>query len=367
MNYIKKNKLLKSIISDDAGQSRDFFIEWASNINFDLIKWNEFILLPQAYNKLNSQITDKNIVGRIKGFQKYTWYKNNLLLKRLVEVAVKFKESNIDFIILKGAALQLTIYKNYSLRPMADTDIIINPKHLKSACEILVALGFSPATKVATVSLNNDYFTASHAYAFKDTKYDKALELELDLHIHLLSRRYSSKYDLDLWIRSDLIDLDSVKIRVLKPTEQIFHILVHSFEWEFEPNLLWVIDAYRIIETGFIDWKELIKLAVFYEVVLEINSALTLLKQDFDMKIPESVLKELSKIKISNLSKIEFYFKQKKFGFIRNLVLAYVAYLRAKNDNKNFISFIKARWGVKHAYQLPYYAFKEYLKRFGLK
>ncbi|MFH0782674.1 MAG: nucleotidyltransferase family protein [Pseudomonadota bacterium] len=361
---MQKNILLKSIFAKDMQQSITYFEKWASSVDFDAIKWRELCLLPQINKKLGKNILDQNILGRIKDFQEYIWCRNNLLIKRLKEVTEELAKHRIDIIVLKGAALQLSVYKDLSLRPMADNDVIVKIQDLERTCELLSKLDFVPETKVVSNSFENDYFTTSHAYAFKDIKYNKALELELDVHVHLLTRRYSSKYYLDLWERTEVVPLGSYGIKILRPTEQFFHILVHSFEWEFDPNLIWAVDLYEMLELYQIDWNELIALARFYDVVLEVKAGLFMLKKEYGFDIPDSIFNQLSEINVSFVSKMEFFLKQKRFGFFRNFVLAYIAYLRSQDGKGSFITFIKKRWGVKRTYELPYYTFKEYIKRF---
>ncbi len=345
-------------------QSIMYFEKWASSVDFETIKWRELCLLPQIGKKLGKNIQDQNILGRINSFQEYTWYRSSLLIKRLEEVAEELKKHGIDFIVLKGAALQLSVYNDLSLRPMADNDIIIKIQDLKITCELLGKLDFVPAIKVVSSNFEDDYFKTSHAYTFNDTKYNKELELELDLHVHLLTRRYSEKYYLDLWERTVTVPLGTNEIKILRPTEQFFHILVHSFEWEFDPNLIWVVDLYKLREHYQIDWDELLFIAIFYDVVLEVKTGLFILKQEYGFDIPDSFIDQFSRENISFISNLEFYFKQKRFGFFRNLVLAYIAYLRSQDGKGDFIDFIKTRWGIKRTYELPYYMFKEYIKRF---
>jgi len=56
-------------------------------------------------------------------------------------VARAFDETGIPLMLLKGAALQLLIYRRPYLRPMSDVDCMVQPEDLDRAVAVLSSLG----------------------------------------------------------------------------------------------------------------------------------------------------------------------------------------------------------------------------------
>jgi hypothetical protein len=68
-----------------------------------------------------------------------------LRLEQIIGICEHFTAAGIPIVLLKGAALALTVYDEPLLRPMADIDIWLQPEHLAGAADLLQGLGFQLA------------------------------------------------------------------------------------------------------------------------------------------------------------------------------------------------------------------------------
>jgi hypothetical protein len=68
-----------------------------------------------------------------------------LLVRRELQRALAaLLEVGIEPVLLKGTALAYTVYPEPSLRPRADTDVLVDPSHAGRVREVLTARGYTP-------------------------------------------------------------------------------------------------------------------------------------------------------------------------------------------------------------------------------
>ena len=105
--------------------------------------------------------------------------------KAVLEVAREFNRSGIELILLKGAALILTLYKkDAALRPMSDIDILVRKADLPRAEDLLRSLGYEEdyprLSKRFKTMLSRDYFL-NHGVHFVYFRGDVRLELHWNI------------------------------------------------------------------------------------------------------------------------------------------------------------------------------------------
>lgn len=71
--------------------------------------------------------------------------RNLTLFQELRRILQALNNGRIKVMVLKGASLAETVYKNPVLRPMSDLDLLIREKNLGEVERKLLDLGYSPA------------------------------------------------------------------------------------------------------------------------------------------------------------------------------------------------------------------------------
>ena len=70
--------------------------------------------------------------------------RNTILYEKYLELKEILEEAGIEAVLLKGMALELTVYGNMGLRQMNDIDLYIDRKDCLRAWELLIEKGYKP-------------------------------------------------------------------------------------------------------------------------------------------------------------------------------------------------------------------------------
>jgi hypothetical protein len=103
---------------------------------------------------------------------------NRVRAKTMAEVLAAFQASNIDALVLKGAALAHLIYPQPGLRPMRDVDLLVSPSQARQAQNLLAELGFN-------ASLPGDSLPAKHLPNAQ--RRAEGLPVSIEIHHNLYS------------------------------------------------------------------------------------------------------------------------------------------------------------------------------------
>jgi hypothetical protein len=91
---------------------------------------------PSAATKLNW------LFERCQEVYFQTLANNTLLYQELTSILNAFQQAGIPLVVLKGAALAITVYDDIGLRPMGDLDLLVQPSHLERAISLFKHLGY---------------------------------------------------------------------------------------------------------------------------------------------------------------------------------------------------------------------------------
>ncbi len=299
--------------------------QWKSIVGLDVhLDHGSYRLLPLLYKNLQRYIVEDPFVGRLKGIYRLEWSKNQRLLYEMNKVLKYLHDAGIQTMILKGAALTVLIYKNYSVRPMGDIDILVPTSQISLTINLLKDAGWIPITNFI-----DDDLRYLHAIAFKDQ-----FGNELDLHWHHLIECHGNNYDWDFWERSVSIQLADVSTLALNPTDTLLHVIVHGVRWNPLPPIRWIADAMSLINSldKKIEWTHFINQTKKYKVVLRVKEALHYLQDKFQAGIPMSIMDKINQIPISFTERLEYrYFNEAPHGtntFYNKYAINLVIYLR---------------------------------------
>jgi hypothetical protein len=229
--------------------------KWQINTKLETLDPGSYRMLPLLYHNLSVHGIEHPTLSKMKGVYRHTWAQNQLLLYRITQVLIALQEAEIPTLLLKGAALITLYYQNQGLRPMSDFDLLVPKAKIPQAIDILQALEWLPETIPD--------FSNHHAHTFKNQGQ------ELDLHWSFIPESIAHPQAEDIWQRAIPCPLPAL---ALSPTDQLFHICVHGFQWNPMPSLRWVADAIVLLKhQPQLDWNRLIDLAICYELVLPLK------------------------------------------------------------------------------------------------
>ena len=342
--------------------------EWNSLVDFEQdVEYASFRMLPLLYNNLNAHGVKDPLMLRLKGIYRKSWSNNHLLFYSTAQVLKLLHSNEIPTIVMKGIALTIGVYKNYSVRPMADMDILIPLSQSRKTIEILKRTGW--------ILQNEQHLEFNLKYGRSATFYDSE-KTELDLHWHPIFEAHDSISERDFWDMSVPLEVAGEKTRAFCVTDNFFHTIVHGLRYNPEPPIRWVADAMTILNSKdcTIEWDRLLHHTSKFRVSLQMKDALTYLTKNFQAQVSRNFLDEIEKIKLTFSDRLVFR-HAKKYGdenphtVYEKLYSVYAAYLRQSNytglwaQHVGFIKYMRFRTKEKPYFRIMIYYFSLLFKK----
>jgi hypothetical protein len=101
-----------------------------------------FGLLPLLYERLAAVAPDEPQLQLLHGTYRSTWYRNQLLLERLVGLLPPLRDRGIDALVVGGAAAVRRWYPALGSRPVSPLELIIPPAAVPAVCAASVGSGW---------------------------------------------------------------------------------------------------------------------------------------------------------------------------------------------------------------------------------
>lgn len=333
----------------------DAWKEWKSSVDVEELDPGSHRMLPLLYRNLKSQGIKDPSMYKYKGVYDQTWYGNHILFFTVASLLRSFHDAGIETMIIKGAALTVFYYRDYSLRPMNDFDVLIHTEQVLPAIHLLQKLGWTPVD----FSPTEEYISVSFSHGFR---YGNGQEV--DLHWHLLSQCRETDSDEDFWEEAVVAKFHDIPTHVLIPTDQLFHSCIHGAKWNYSPpRFRWVADAAIILNTAQseIDWNRLIAQARKRRLVLPLRETLKYLHNVLDAPIPPEILQSIQDLPVATTEHIEYKVNVSPATRWTLVLDLWCQHLRLMGNTKlvckliSFPRFLRCIWG-QSLWKLPFYA-----------
>jgi len=178
---------------------------------------------------------------------------NILFKEELDRVLFSLRDVGVEVIVLKGIALGMTTYPDFSLRPMNDVDLLVRKEDFKRVREKLLGMGYEDQT-----SGPEDFLK----------KIAKNVTMDIDVHTDLLNvtrvktRGKAHKLNIeDFWKRAVTIERDGQLFKMLSPEDNLLDLCLHLVLHHGFSKLIWAIDIACFIKhhNGILDWSRFLK------------------------------------------------------------------------------------------------------------
>lgn len=247
-------------------------------------------IAPLLYYNL-SEIADKRVPEKVVGYLRKLYNgnvaRNILVYDALSKVLNAFEHDGIDVIVLKGAALAETIYRDIGLRPFSDVDILVRESDLQSAKKQLPELGYRLDEEVSPEKYNEE-FGCDLYYIGKVN----ILEIHWDILRKTKSDRYTRVEIEKIWERAVPAKIAGVDTFMMSPEDMLLHFCVHLPKHRYN-RLIWLCDVLELIEQTDIDWEYVVETAEKYRTKAYMYYGLHFTDVLLGCEIPEEVLNEL--------------------------------------------------------------------------
>jgi hypothetical protein len=329
---------------------------WTDLIDVNKIDQDSYRLLPLAVHNLKKEGIKDPFLKRFGGLKKKTWYKNQILFKTLKDILLLFHKNRIRTIVLKGAALIPLYFKDLSIRPQNDVDILIRPESVSLASRMLENSGWKIKGRPKK-GLKEETLDVRSAVTF-----EKGTISSIDLHWHAVKECIYPEADYDFWKYARPMKINGIDTAVMSPTDQFYltciHASRHQVKWEPLPTVSWIADCIYILRGSHneIDFNRMLAQAQKHNLVFPLWIALEYLNQEYIGTSPSVFMNQFRKTKISPFEYKEIRTRQMASPFIGPFILKWYVYRRSIRKEKN-LNYVVKIWGflkfLQRHYELP--------------
>jgi len=280
---------------------------------------------------LDVKAHDYNI---LRGVYFKNWWVQTVFQKSNLSFLSTLDESFPPFAILKGVALQNTVYSHDPrTRPCDDIDIFVYSNARLDAAKYLLSNGFE---------LDNVY-SLEYVMNFRKSASFKKDDLSIDLNWGL--HEYSKDTEYQKKIEFHKVEIDKVRFNILSDTINLVHTIIHGAGWNSVSSTRWILDAALLIQNKVIDWT------LFVDFVIENGWQYPLVDQlnylsEFGVEIPGEVIQGITKSKIDYWGKAMYFYQRQPSKFARRVnrtiysdYLTYITNEGLRNSILNYIKF----------------------------
>jgi hypothetical protein len=217
---------------------------------------------------------------------------NNLRARAALEPLFEgLNQAGIEVMLLKGAALNRSMYARPDLRPMTDVDLLIKPQDVPSTTALLKSAGCRRGFDL----IRDDFFPKYHYEAEFLT--DSTNPVRIDLHARPFRPLRVSRTMPDDAFFDDAACVQWGNAEALIPSTEnmLIHLTAHA-AFHGCSRLLWLYDIHRFLLTcsNKVDWDRFLKRAETWRLSLAVWEGIHSATKFFGKSCPETVLRTLA-------------------------------------------------------------------------
>jgi len=261
-------------------------------------------LLYRNLKRINGDsITPDEVIEELREIYFNTAASNIILLDGLGKVLKAFADEEIPVMVLKGAALLETVYRDIGLRPMADIDLLIKKEDLGRIDESLKRLGYSsPYNWSDYMDISTNLYLNTISYI----RGQDTIPIHLHPHWHIINTTvptytYGAKIEMDrFWLEAREAMIAGVSSLTMAPHHLLMHLSEHILRHSYDRSILFC-DIFEVINNykDEIDWGSLIDDAVEFNLKKPVYYALYFTSKFLGAEIPKNVLAELKQLNLN--------------------------------------------------------------------
>ncbi len=201
-----------------------------------------------------------------------------------------FNEADIPVMVLKGLALNHTLYERLDMRPMSDADLLVHPNDVDAATRALERAGCQRGFSL----LRDDFFPRYYYETEWLTASAKPVRIDLHARPFRPLRVTRTMPDVGLWAGAKEIRIGASVAFVPRPELMLLHLAAHA-AFHGCDRLIWLYDIKRWVDaygTG-MDWTILTDRARAWKLSLPVRRAAERTAALFGPVFPASVMNEL--------------------------------------------------------------------------
>ncbi|HVH25700.1 MAG TPA: nucleotidyltransferase family protein [Vicinamibacterales bacterium] len=252
---------------------------------------------PLAYHGLQpfaiSGDRAQAVLAKLKAQYFASAMRNALLYRELKDLLRALGRRNRPVILLKGAALAATVYRNAALRPMGDVDLLIRRDDLSEVEKLFEDFGYILDDGHR---LRNEWYRAHHYHLTFQKRLGNPFTMCCEIHWRI--DRPGSRFAIDIngvWARATAASVDDVDLRVLSPEDLLLHLCLHTCKHHLVGGFRAFCDIAAVVQRHgrSLDWEQVRTRALEWRIGPFVYVPLRVAQELLGVDVPASVLSGL--------------------------------------------------------------------------
>lgn len=231
--------VLTAAVSPTAPDEEEFY-SLLQEVGMDelLYQANWHGVMPLVYERLSSvseeveQLLDRTQEEKLRSVSAAVLAWNLHLKAELLHLNRLLKNSEVDFLLLKGLGVAESLYSAIGSRPIGDIDLLIRKADFAAVLKLLESTGYEPFDAAPLdVQLEQGF----HVPFYQPEK-----RVSVEVHWHISRKGHPDRIAItdpgfidEWWARSVSCSIAGQKIRVLSPGDLLCHLSIHFLKHRF--------------------------------------------------------------------------------------------------------------------------------------
>ena len=276
-------------------RNRDASIDWERLIRIA----TQHDIGPRLYDSIRSNplpdAAARTAVAVVESQYYATGLRNALLDQELHRLLADWQSAGVPAIVLKGAALTATAYRNRALRPMRDLDVLVHRSDMPVVKDLLARAGY----EIDPNQRDRIQWYDRHHYHLAFEK-PGASERRVRCEVHWQLERPGRRFAIDtegLWARAVSVRSGQHDIAVLSPEDTLLHLSLHVCKHRLAGGFRGFCDIAAVIAASgpcFV-WEQACRRAEDWEIADLIYVPLVVTARLLHAPVPSGVITRLAR------------------------------------------------------------------------
>jgi Uncharacterised nucleotidyltransferase len=256
--------------------------KWQAMVDLEEIDYGSIQLLALLYKNLKCHRVSHPSINIFRGIYRRIWYQNHVLLTKMIPILKALHDLKFEALLLEGAALTLTQYKDNGLRPIHDFVVAVPPEQGERSVSAMVEMGWSQ--KPVSARLTGALFRVERA---SDGLQQEGVPV-FELRASLFPESNRTITEEVFWKDAVTKYVSGVPSRILNTTDQLLHACIQTTRLHHLMPLSGFGDAMFILENSrtVIDWNRFHFLADSLGLLPLLEEILDYLKKELHAPVP---------------------------------------------------------------------------------
>lgn len=222
--------------------------------------WDEVVrlarphgLLPLLYRHLAGtcpEAVPEGVLQRLREHFEANAQRNLYLTVRLLGALDLLRSHGIEALTFKGPAQAAAYYGSVALREYVDLDLLIRPRDVQAARDLLTAHGYRSPLRLPPAR-EDAYLWSRSEYYLENPRDGTALEL----HWAILPRYFALPFDVEAaWARRETVALGDATVATLGTEDLLLVLCLHGYSHMWE-RLEWICGVAELVRARpELDW-----------------------------------------------------------------------------------------------------------------